>query len=77
MCEQNFGYRKAGMKCSVICKHCQGSTYLNSSLTIYEDKVILEETFEDEEDSHSTSTKKQKLTTLNDFRYDFYAKLHI
>lgn len=66
MCEQNCGCRKAGMKCSVICKHCQGSTCLNSSLIIDEDEVIFEETLEDEEDSHSTSTKKQKLTPLNE-----------
>ena len=50
MREQNCGCRKAGMKCSVIFKHCQ----------------IFEETLEDEEDSHSISTKKQKLTPLNE-----------
>lgn len=66
MCEQNCGCRKAGMKCSVICKHCQGSTCLNSSLIIDEDEVIFEETLEDEEDSHFTSSKKQKLTPLNE-----------
>ncbi|KAL4131479.1 hypothetical protein QTP88_008787 [Uroleucon formosanum] len=52
------------MKCSVICKHYQGSTCLNSSLIIDEDEVIFKETLEDDEDSHCTSTKNQQLTPL-------------
>jgi hypothetical protein len=66
MCKQNCGCRKAGMKCSVICKHYQGLTCLNSALIIYKEEVIFEETLEDEEDNHCTSTKKQKLTSLKD-----------
>jgi hypothetical protein len=28
-CEQNCSCRKAGLLCSVICKHCQGGSCLN------------------------------------------------
>lgn len=31
-CEHNCSCRKAGMRCSTICKHCQGGSCLNQTL---------------------------------------------
>lgn len=43
-CEQNCSCRKAGLLCSVICKHCQGGSCLNQQPIIDDEE---EDNFED------------------------------